>query len=66
MLDHPPARRPMRDEAPPPPPAPAPAGLQSALVAFAVRRPGIVLALVLAFAVYGVVALGSAKYDVFP
>ena len=66
MLDHPSARRLARDDAPTVPPAPAPAGVQSALVAFAVRRPGIVLALVLALAVYGVVALGSAKYDVFP
>ncbi|KQQ12749.1 acriflavin resistance protein [Methylobacterium sp. Leaf122] len=71
MLDQRPARGPARDDPPgPPPPALSPApvasGPQAALVAFAVRRPGIVLALVLALAVYGIVALGSAKYDVFP
>ncbi|WP_348645306.1 efflux RND transporter permease subunit [Methylobacterium sp. BTF04] len=41
-------------------------GLQAGLVAFAVRRPGIVLALAFALAFYGLVALGGAKYDVFP
>ncbi len=51
----------------PPPPAPAgPSGLQAALVRFAVRRPGIVVALALALVVYGLAALTSAKYDVFP
>ncbi|MFF8798895.1 MULTISPECIES: efflux RND transporter permease subunit [unclassified Methylobacterium] len=48
------------------PAARTPSGPQAALVAFAVRRPGIVLAVVLALAAYGIVALGSAKYDVFP
>ena len=41
-------------------------GPQAALVAFAVRFPGVVLALALALAVYGVMVLGEAKYDVFP
>ncbi|GJD84901.1 efflux RND transporter permease subunit [Methylobacterium haplocladii] len=41
-------------------------GPQAALVAFAVRRPGIVLALAMALAVYGILGLGQAKYDVFP
>ncbi|MBD8908471.1 efflux RND transporter permease subunit [Methylorubrum zatmanii] len=44
----------------------APSGLQASLVAFAVRRPGIVLASALAFLFYGLVTLGSAQYDVFP
>ena len=39
---------------------------QAALIAFAVRRPGIIMALALALAFYGLVALQSAKYDVFP
>ncbi|GJE54321.1 MULTISPECIES: efflux RND transporter permease subunit [Methylobacterium] len=43
-----------------------PSGPQAALVAFAVRRPGIVLALAMALAVYGILGLGQAKYDVFP
>ncbi|WP_232628103.1 efflux RND transporter permease subunit [Methylobacterium sp. Leaf118] len=47
--------------------APSPhLGPQAALVAFAVRFPGVVLALALALAVYGAMALGEAKYDVFP
>ncbi|WP_233385332.1 efflux RND transporter permease subunit [Methylobacterium sp. C25] len=41
-------------------------GPQAALVAFAVRRPGIVLALALALAVYGILGLRQAKFDVFP
>ena len=41
-------------------------GPQAALVAFAVRFPGVVLALCLALLVYGVMALNEAKYDVFP
>jgi len=58
--------RPSQDGVPCPSPPPAPSGPQAALVAFAVRRPGIVLALALALVVYGLAALGSAKYDVFP
>jgi CzcA family heavy metal efflux pump len=41
-------------------------GPQAALVAFAVRFPGVVLALALALLVYGAMALNEAKYDVFP
>ncbi len=48
------------------PPAAPQTGPQAALVAFAVRFPGVVLALGLALLVYGVMALGQAKYDVFP
>jgi CzcA family heavy metal efflux pump len=36
------------------------------LVGFAVRRPGIFVALAVALVAYGLIALGSAKYDVFP
>ena len=45
---------------------PGPRGPQAALVAFAVRFRGIVLALSLALAGYGIVVLGDAQYDVFP
>ena len=41
-------------------------GPQAALVAFAIRYPGIVVALALALLVYGTASLGRAKYDVFP
>lgn len=52
---------------PPASPSAAPqTGPQAALVAFAVRFPGVVLALCLALLVYGVMALNEAKYDVFP
>ena len=44
----------------------SPSGPQAALVAFAVRFRGIVLALSLALAGYGIYVLGDAKYDVFP
>ncbi|GJD51640.1 Cobalt-zinc-cadmium resistance protein CzcA [Methylobacterium crusticola] len=44
----------------------APRGPQAALVAFAVRLPGTVLALALALAACGLIALGEARYDVFP
>ena len=47
-------------------PASDPVGPQAALVAFAIRFPGIVVALALALLVYGTVSLGQAKYDVFP
>ena len=47
-------------------PVPPPSGPQAALVAFAVRFPGVVLALTLALALYGAMALNQAKYDVFP
>ncbi|KQP48979.1 acriflavin resistance protein [Methylobacterium sp. Leaf108] len=43
-----------------------PSGPQAALVAFAVRFRGIVLALALALAGFGVATFGDAKYDVFP
>ncbi|KQT57213.1 acriflavin resistance protein [Methylobacterium sp. Leaf456] len=48
------------------PPAAPNTGPQAALVAFAVRFPGVVLALCLALLAYGVMALNEAKYDVFP
>ncbi|MCJ2040352.1 efflux RND transporter permease subunit [Methylobacterium sp. J-059] len=48
------------------PAAPDPVGPQAALVAFAIRFPGIVVALALALLVYGTASLGQAKYDVFP
>ncbi|MGU3540887.1 efflux RND transporter permease subunit [Methylobacterium sp. A54F] len=41
-------------------------GPQAALVAFAVRFRGVVLALALAVLGFGLVTLGDAKYDVFP
>ncbi len=41
-------------------------GPQAALVRFAIRFRGIVIALACALLVYGVYALGHAKYDVFP
>ncbi|GJE29271.1 efflux RND transporter permease subunit [Methylobacterium organophilum] len=41
-------------------------GPQAALVRFAVRFRGVILALGLALIAYGVLALGEAKYDVFP
>ncbi|GJD44279.1 Cobalt-zinc-cadmium resistance protein CzcA [Methylobacterium cerastii] len=47
-------------------PASDPVGPQAALVAFAIRFPGIVVALALALLVYGTASLGQAKYDVFP
>ncbi len=43
-----------------------PSGPQAWLVGFSVRRPGIVLALALALAAYAILALGAARYDVFP
>ena len=41
-------------------------GPQAALISFAIRFRGIVLALACTLAGYGVFALGNAKYDVFP
>ena len=41
-------------------------GPQAALISFAIRFRGIVLALACTVAGYGVFALGNAKYDVFP
>ena len=61
--ERPTADGPVRTPGPAPEP---PSGLQAALVGFAVRRPGIVVALALALVVYGLLALGTAKYDVFP
>ena len=46
--------------------APRPSGPQAAVVGFAVRRPGLVVAVALALMAYGMLTLGSAKYDVFP
>ncbi len=54
------------DTDPRPADRPPPSGLQAALVRLSVRRPGLVVALALALVVYGLVALTSAKYDVFP
>ena len=45
---------------------PTPSGPQAALVAFAIRFRGIVLALACALLGYGLFSLGDAKYDVFP
>ncbi|WP_375456874.1 efflux RND transporter permease subunit [uncultured Methylobacterium sp.] len=42
------------------------AGPQGALVAFAIRFPGLVTALALALLVYGTAGLRDARYDVFP
>ena len=44
----------------------AAAGPQAALVSFAIRFRGIVLALACTIVGYGLFALGNAKYDVFP
>lgn len=49
-----------------PPPEGPRSGPQAALVAFAVRFRGVVLALALALAAYGIHVLGDAKFDVFP
>ena len=43
-----------------------PTGPQAAIIAFAIRFRGIVIALACLLLVYGVYALGLAKYDVFP
>ena len=43
-----------------------PAGPQAAVIGFAIRFRGIVIALACALLVYGVYAIGRAKYDVFP
>lgn len=43
-----------------------PSGLQAALVGFSVRLPRVVLTLACALLVFGLFALGRAKYDVFP
>lgn len=45
---------------------PPPSGPQAAVVAFAIRFRGIVLALACALLGYGLFSLGDAKYDVFP
>ncbi|KAB1073133.1 efflux RND transporter permease subunit [Methylobacterium planeticum] len=44
----------------------SPSGPQAALVAFAVRFRGVVLALAFAVLAFGLMTLGDAKYDVFP
>ncbi len=41
-------------------------GLQAAIIRFAIRFRGVVIALACALLVYGVYSLGRAKYDVFP
>ena len=46
--------------------AAAPFGPQAAIIAFAIRFRGIVIALACLLSAYGVYTLGSAKYDVFP
>lgn len=46
--------------------APSNTGPQAALISFAIRFRGIVLALACALFVYGLLSLGSAKYAVFP
>ncbi|SFG29690.1 efflux RND transporter permease subunit [Methylobacterium gossipiicola] len=58
----------MSDDRPAPGPSPvrASAGLQGRLVTFAVRRPGLVLTIAFALALYGFFAIREAKYDVFP
>jgi len=43
-----------------------PSGPQAAIIAFAIRFRGIVIALACVLLVYGIYALGRAKYDVFP
>lgn len=48
------------------PAPPAPSGLQPALVGFAIRFRGIVLALALVLLGYGVLSVVRATYDVFP
>jgi CzcA family heavy metal efflux pump len=44
----------------------APSGVQSAVIGFAIRMRGVVIALACLLVAYGVYALGQAKYDVFP
>lgn len=44
----------------------APGGLQAAVIAFSVRRRGIVAALACLLVGYGILALGRAEYNVFP
>lgn len=51
---------------PPTSPADAHRGLQAAIIRFAVRFRGMVLALALTLLGYGAISLGQAKYDVFP
>lgn len=62
-IDPPTGDEPVRQPRPATEPA---SGLQATLVSLAVRRPGIVVAVALALVVYGLLALGTAKYDVFP
>ncbi|MFE1600003.1 efflux RND transporter permease subunit [Methylobacterium sp. ID0610] len=45
---------------------PVPGGPQALLVGAAIRFRGVVLALALALLAYGLIALGEARYDVFP
>ena len=45
---------------------PVPSGPQAAIVGFAIRSRGIVIALACILVAYGVFALGRARYDVFP
>ena len=46
--------------------AAAPSGPQAAIISFAIRFRGIVIALACILVAYGVYALGRARYDVFP
>jgi CzcA family heavy metal efflux pump len=45
---------------------PLPTGPQALLVGFSIRFRGVVLALAFALLAYGLIALGQARYDVFP
>lgn len=46
--------------------AATPTGIQAGMIGFAVRFRGIVIALACLLVIYGVYALGSARYDIFP
>jgi CzcA family heavy metal efflux pump len=45
---------------------PLPGGIQAAIIGFAVRFRGIVIALACLLVIYGIYALGLARYDIFP
>lgn len=49
-----------------PPSSSPPTGIQAAVIGFAIRFRGIVIALACLLVAYGVFALGHAKFDVFP
>jgi CzcA family heavy metal efflux pump len=50
----------------PPPPAAPPGGLQAAVISFAIRFRGVIVALALVLLGYGTISVLNAKYDVFP